>query len=86
MKKRNTRGNNLDRREEDIGPPAGWRDRRRHVERRIPQTEEVEVSDEEWATYFVKPGQKTTPEEMTPERTTPEEHAAAADVLERSRR
>ena len=52
MKKSNSRGTTIDRREEDIGPPSGWRDRRRHVERRIPQTEEVEVSDEEWATYF----------------------------------
>jgi len=52
MEKRNTRGNKLDRREEDIGPPAGWRDRRRHVERRIPETQEIEVSEDEWATYF----------------------------------
>jgi len=81
MKKSNSRGTTIDRREEDIGPPSGWRDRRRHVERRIPQTEEVEVSDEEWTTYFDKAAQKTTPET-----TTPGEHEAAADVFERSRK
>lgn len=52
MEKKDHRGNTVDRREEDIGPPAGWRDRRRHVERRIPKTQEIEVSDDEWATYF----------------------------------
>jgi hypothetical protein len=76
MKKSNSRGTTIDRREEDIGPPSGWRDRRRHVERRIPQTEEVEVSDEEWVLYFVKPAQETTPVE----------HEAAAEVLERTRK
>lgn len=52
MEKKEKRGNTLDRREEDSGPPPGWRDRRRHVERRIPKTQEIEVSDDEWATYF----------------------------------
>jgi hypothetical protein len=52
MEKSNNRGPKIDRREEDIGPPAGWRDRRRHVERRIPETQEIEVSEDEWATYF----------------------------------
>ena len=41
-----------DRRMEDIGPPAGWSERRKRVERRIPVTAEVEVSDEEWEQYF----------------------------------
>lgn len=41
-----------DRRIEDVGPPAGWRDRRKGVERRIPVTEEVDVTDSQWATYF----------------------------------
>ena len=60
-KQANKRGVNDDRRIEDIGPPDGWRDRRRHVERRIPTAEEVEVSAEDWETYFVKPAKKTTP-------------------------
>lgn len=51
-KSKNQRGTTIDRREEDIGPPSGWRDRRRHVERRIPETREIEVSDDEWSTYF----------------------------------
>ena len=41
-----------DRRIEDVGPPPGWRDRRKGVERRIPVTEEVDVTDSQWATYF----------------------------------
>ena len=36
MNKTNKRGPHEDRRIEDVGPPDGWRDRRRHVERRIP--------------------------------------------------
>lgn len=67
-----------DRRIEDVGPPDGWRDRRRRVERRIPRPEEVEVSDEEWATYFANPAKKATHEKH--------EHAVAADVFERARR
>ena len=59
MKRTDKRGPNEDRRSEDVGPPSGWRDRRRHVERRIPTTEEVEVSDEEWETYFVNPPKKS---------------------------
>ena len=43
-----------DRRIEDVGPPDGWRDRRRHVERRMPKAEEVAVSDDEWEAYFGK--------------------------------
>ena len=56
---------NDDRRIEDVGPPDGWRDRRRHVERRIPVSEEVEVSDEEWDVYFVNPAKKATPDRST---------------------
>ena len=41
-----------DRRIEDVGPPTGWRDRRKGVERRIPVTEEVDVTDSQWARYF----------------------------------
>ena len=42
-----------DRRIEDIGPPNGWRDRRRTVERRLPLVEESVISDAEWHHYFV---------------------------------
>ena len=76
MNKTNKRGPHEDRRIEDVGPPDGWRDRRRHVERRIPTAQEVEVSAEEWEAYFVKPAEKTTPEE----------HEVAADVFERVRK
>lgn len=57
------RRNLIDRRDhdDDQGPPAGWRDRRRHAERRIPQIEEQVLSDEEWTLYFCppKPSQPT---------------------------
>ena len=36
-----------DRRDDDLGPPSGWRDRRRTVERRLPDVQEVEMSAEE---------------------------------------
>lgn len=38
-----------DRRKEDIGPPNGWRDRRRTVERRLPEVEEESMSPDAWA-------------------------------------
>lgn len=41
-----------DRRARDIGPPSGWRDRRRSVERRAPEVGELAVSDDDWAKYF----------------------------------
>ena len=34
-----------DRRDRDVGPPEGWRERRRSVERRLPEVEEVPFSD-----------------------------------------
>ncbi|QKV58079.1 MAG: hypothetical protein HT580_13495 [Dechloromonas sp.] len=52
-----------DRRVEDIGPPKGWQDRRKRVERRIPETVEIEVSEAEWAAYFERrPDQENPPE------------------------
>lgn len=39
-----------DRRDQDIGPPKGWRDRRRSVERRMPEVSEVPFS--EWLAQF----------------------------------
>ena len=82
MKKIDKRGPHEDRRIEDIGPPEGWRDRRKRVERRIPNTEEVEVSDAEWAEYFANPAKKAT---NPAKKATADEHAAAADVLDRVR-
>lgn len=41
-----------DRRQEEFGPPQGWRDRRRRTERRIPEIDEFEVSESEWQAYF----------------------------------
>ena len=52
MNKTNNRSGCEDRRLEDIGPPKGWQDRRKRVERRIPETIEIEVSEAEWAAYF----------------------------------
>lgn len=49
------RRNQVDRRDEDQGPPAGWRERRRHAERRIPEIEEQVLSEEEWLHYFSPP-------------------------------
>mgnify|MGYP003415091445 len=56
QERRNTR---CDRRIEDVGPPSDWRDRRKRVERRIPMTEEIEVSEAEWLTYFGGPARQS---------------------------
>lgn len=37
-----------DRRHDDQGPPCGWRERRRNVERRMPIVREDEISQTEW--------------------------------------
>lgn len=37
-----------DRRNVDQGPPNGWKERRRTVERRLPSVEEDLISDHEW--------------------------------------
>lgn len=52
MNRADNRNGCEDRRVEDIGPPKGWQDRRKRVERRIPETVEIEVSEAEWAAYF----------------------------------
>ncbi len=41
-----------DRRQQDKGPPQGWRDRRRSVERRLPTVEEDPISHREWQEYL----------------------------------
>ncbi|MBL8419041.1 MAG: hypothetical protein JNK92_00230 [Dechloromonas sp.] len=66
-----------DRRLEDTGAPAGWRERRKQVERRIPRPEEVEMTDSQWATYF-----GTASEEAEREY----EKIVAADVFDRARK
>ena len=60
-----------DRRDDDIGPPAGWKDRRHTTERRIPNVEESSVSEDEWLAYF-------TPHPIDE---TAAAHEAAADIL-----
>ena len=52
MNRADNRNGCEDRRIEDVGPPKGWQDRRKRVERRIPETVEIEVSEAEWAAYF----------------------------------
>ena len=39
-----------DRRHRDAGPPQGWRERRRSVERRLPEVRELAFSD--WLAQF----------------------------------
>lgn len=41
-----------DRRQEELGPPQGWKDRRRQTERRMPEIREFVVSESEWLSYF----------------------------------
>lgn len=40
----------VERRDREIGPPEGWRERRRTVERRLPVV--VEVPFSEWLAQF----------------------------------
>lgn len=48
----NDRRTRVDRREIDVGPPVGWSDRRKSVERRLPAAEEAEISAEDFTKYF----------------------------------
>jgi hypothetical protein len=41
-----------DRRTRDGGPPQGWKERRRHVERRMPEV--TEISFREWLTRLAE--------------------------------
>lgn len=66
-----------DRRNIDLGPPEGWRERRRRAERRMPEATEVEVSESEWQTYFAAKPAKTAP--VTANET-------AADIFDRQRK
>ena len=46
------RRNRDDRRQEELGPPTGWKERRRRTERRFPEIEEHTISEDEWVQYF----------------------------------
>lgn len=48
MAKNTERRATNDRRNDEVGPPAGWKERRRSVERRKPDVEEVTL--DEWQT------------------------------------
>jgi hypothetical protein len=41
-----------DRRQDELGPPNGWRDRRRAVERRLPLVEEDAMQLSDWLQQF----------------------------------
>ena len=41
-----------DRRIRDYGPPKGWADRRKQPDRRLPETEDLEMSPEDFARWF----------------------------------
>jgi hypothetical protein len=65
----------VDRRLEELGPPSGWKDRRRRTERRIPEIGVCEVSESEWLHYFGGVGKTTA--SIAPD--------LAADIFERAR-
>jgi hypothetical protein len=48
-----------ERRQLESGPPSGWAERRRRVERRLPVAEEAEVSAEDWEKFFGNVGGAT---------------------------
>jgi hypothetical protein len=62
----NNRRSSADRRKSDVGPPSGWRERRRSVERRLPELVEDAVSHGEWEAQLrafraLLAGQRTVP-------------------------
>ena len=50
MVNKNEKRSGFDRRERELGPPNGWRDRRRTVERRAPEVNEIPFS--EWLAHM----------------------------------
>ena len=48
----NERRERPERRGRDVGPPSGCFDRRRTVERRLPETAEAELSADDFAKFF----------------------------------
>jgi hypothetical protein len=53
MKSINNRRRSVDRREQELGPPKGWSERRKSVERRLPEV--VEIPFSEWLARFPAP-------------------------------
>jgi hypothetical protein len=47
-----------ERRQRDVGPPAGCADRRRLTERRVPRLPENTMSDAEWQSLFGVKGRR----------------------------
>ncbi|MGA9395581.1 MAG: hypothetical protein WBV56_09590 [Azonexus sp.] len=45
MKAKQHNRSGAERRIDDIGPPSGWRDRRKNVERRRPDVREISFSE-----------------------------------------
>lgn len=39
---------NAERRETENGPPSGWKERRRSVERRLPEVQLADISEEQF--------------------------------------
>lgn len=58
MKPKDCRRKSDERRQLDSGPPAGWKERRRAVERRLPGVEEVEMSENEFFALLMRNRQK----------------------------
>ncbi len=67
-----------DRRDDDCGPPSGWKERRRTAERRIPSVEETDMTEAEWQNYF------GSEKSAVPQ--TSETHEIAAEILGKARR
>lgn len=53
MSRTKTRRKEADRRMDDLGPPSGWKERRRSPERRLPVVREDEVTEEEFFRMFL---------------------------------
>lgn len=51
MRRINEQRSNADRRASELGPPEGWRERRKTVERRRPEVQEIPFS--EWLTHLL---------------------------------
>jgi hypothetical protein len=77
MKKDLTARAAQDRRDEDRGPPCGWKDRRRKAERRIPTVEETDMSESQWLNYFGRSLEENTENRQSQE--------AAADIFDKHR-
>jgi hypothetical protein len=50
MHDKNDKRSGYDRREKEQGPPKGWLDRRKAVERRVPEVQEIPFS--EWLAHM----------------------------------